>query len=75
MIDRTILESRWNEMQGRIKEAWGALTDDDMTRISGRWDQLVSIVREKTGATTDEVESKLDELIDSLERTTSSLSG
>ena len=66
MADRTMLETRWTEMQGRVKEAWGAVTDDDIRRLEGRWDQVISAVRRKTGETVDAIESKLDELIDDL---------
>jgi uncharacterized protein YjbJ (UPF0337 family) len=67
MTDRTQLETRWNEMQGRIEEAWGAITDDDLQRLEGRWDQVVATIRRRTGEAADTVEAKLDDLIDRLE--------
>lgn len=66
MADRTMLTSRWTEMKGRIREAWGALSDDDLDRLQGRWDQVVAVVRRKTGDTLEAVEAKLDDLIDRL---------
>jgi uncharacterized protein YjbJ (UPF0337 family) len=62
-----MLESRWDDMQGRIKEAWGAVTDDDIRRLEGRWDQVVAAVRRKTGEAADSIEARLDQLIDELE--------
>jgi hypothetical protein len=29
------------EFQGKVKEKWGKLTDDDLTAINGKRDQLV----------------------------------
>ena len=68
MADRSVLENKWDLMKGRITEAWGALTDDDMQRLEGRWDQVVATIREKTDAGIETIEAKLDEMIDSLER-------
>lgn len=70
MADRTVLEHRWNDMKGRVTEAWGALTDDDMTRMEGRWDQVVATIREKTDESVEVIESKLDEMLDSLDSDT-----
>ncbi len=66
MADRTMLTTRWTEMKGRIREAWGALSDDDLDRLQGRWDQVVAVVRRKTGDTLEAVEAKLDDLIERL---------
>lgn len=63
-----MLEGRWQEMRGRVKEAWGVLTDDELDRIEGRWDRLVGAIRQKTGETVERIEEKLDELIDSVEQ-------
>jgi len=64
---RTVLETRWDEARGRIKEAWGAVTDDDLRRLEGRWQQVVAAIQRKTGETIDYIETKLDRLIDELE--------
>ena len=67
MADRNILETKWDHLKGRVTEAWGALTDDDMQRMEGRWDSLVATIGKKTGESVETIESKLDEMIDSLE--------
>lgn len=60
------LEGKWEQMRGRVKESWGALTDDDVDRSEGRWDQLVGRIRERTGESVDSIETKLNELLDSV---------
>ena len=57
------LEGKWDQMKGRVKEAWGSLTDDDVDRTEGKWDRLVGTIREKTGETTENIETKLKELV------------
>jgi uncharacterized protein YjbJ (UPF0337 family) len=60
---RTQLEGKWDQMRGRVKEAWGTLTDDDLDRTEGKWDRLVGTIKEKTGETADAIERKLDDLV------------
>ena len=57
-------EGKWDQAKGRIKEAWGVLTDDDLERTEGKWDRLVGTIKEKTGEATDAIEKKLKELTD-----------
>lgn len=58
------LEGRWEQVQGRVREAWGALTDDDVDRSKGNWDRLVGTIRERTGDTLDDIETRLNEILD-----------
>jgi uncharacterized protein YjbJ (UPF0337 family) len=38
--DRLQLEGKWDQAKGRVKEAWGVLTDDDLNRTEGQWNQV-----------------------------------
>lgn len=60
----TQAKGMWNQFSGRVKEAWGALTDDDVDRYEGRIDQLIGRIQEKTGESRAEVARKLDEISD-----------
>jgi uncharacterized protein YjbJ (UPF0337 family) len=57
-------EGRWDQMRGRVKEAWGSLTDDDLDRSAGKWDQLVGTIKERTGEGADEIEDRLKRMLD-----------
>ena len=50
--------------RGRVKEAWGVLTDDELDRTEGKRDRLVGLVKERTGETASEVERKLRDIFD-----------
>lgn len=69
--NRMHLQSQWTDMKGRIVEAWGVLTDDDVTKAQGQWDRLVAIIRERTGDTLESIETKLDDMISSFDETAS----
>jgi uncharacterized protein YjbJ (UPF0337 family) len=57
-------EGKWENYKGRIREAWGSLTDDDLERSDGKYEQLVGTIKEKTGEATDKVEAKLKDILD-----------
>ncbi len=37
----------WTQFKGLLKEQWGDLTDDDLTRIAGKRQQLVGCLQER----------------------------
>lgn len=55
-------EGNWKQFKGRLKEAWGTLTDDDLDRYEGQRDQLEGHIQEKTGETRDSIRKTLDRL-------------
>jgi len=57
-------EGRWQNVRGRVKEAWGSLTDDEIDKTEGKWDQVVGTVKRKTGEASDAVEAKLKSFLD-----------
>lgn len=57
-------EGKWDQIKGRVKEAWGDLTDDDLDRSEGKRDRLVGAIKEKTGETAEAIEQKLSKLLD-----------
>ena len=61
-------EGRWDQVKGRVKEAWGTLTDDDLDRTEGKRDRVVGVIKERTGETADAIEQKLDQLLDALKK-------
>lgn len=51
-----------DQMKGRIRSTWGAVTDDDVEQAQGNLEKLVGKIKEKTGETTDSIRDKLDQL-------------
>lgn len=61
---RMQFDAKLEDMGGRLKEAWGDLTDDDVKQAEGQWDQMIATIREKTGESLETVTDKVNELID-----------
>ncbi len=56
------LKGNWNQLKGKVKQAYGDLTDDDLTHEEGKDDELLGKLQTKTGKTRDEVVSWLKSL-------------
>jgi uncharacterized protein YjbJ (UPF0337 family) len=66
-MNRNILEGKWKQLRGEIREKWGELTDDDLDQIAGRSDKLAGILQEKYGYTQAEAERQIDEFLETWE--------
>jgi uncharacterized protein YjbJ (UPF0337 family) len=62
-----VLEGKWKQLRGKVREEWGELTDDEIDQIAGRRDQLVGKIQEKYGYTRDEAERQVEEFLDETE--------
>ena len=56
------LKGAWNELKGKVKQAYGDLTDDDLVHEEGKDDELLGKLQQKTGKTRDEVVDWLNNL-------------
>lgn len=49
------LKGDWNELKGRLKQKFAALTDDDVRLEDGRQDDLYVRLQNKLGKTKEEI--------------------
>ena len=56
-----IVEGKWGQLKGSIKEQWGKLTDDELTEIAGSRDKMAGKLQERYGWTKEEADDKLNE--------------
>ena len=54
-MDKLELKGGWNELKGKIKQAYGDITDDDLVREEGKDDELLGKLQQKTGKTREEL--------------------
>lgn len=62
MVNEQVLEGKWNEIQGKLHDRWGQLSQDELQRFDGNAQQLVGMIQRKTGVAREKIESVLDEL-------------
>ena len=63
-MNKNIMEGKWKQLAGKVKETWGDLTDDDILRIKGDTQQLRGLLQEKYGRSQEEAEREIKDFID-----------
>ena len=58
-----IVEGKWDQLKGSVKEKWGDLTDDELTQAAGKRDQLAGKLQEKYGWAKTEADEKMNEFV------------
>jgi uncharacterized protein YjbJ (UPF0337 family) len=54
------LKGNWNVVKGKLKQAYGDLTDDDLAYTNGKEDELVGRIQKKIGSTAADVRHMLN---------------
>jgi uncharacterized protein YjbJ (UPF0337 family) len=62
-MDNDVLQGKWEQLKGKVRNKWAKLTDDDVGRIGGKKDELIGKLREKYGYAKDDAERRVDEFI------------
>jgi uncharacterized protein YjbJ (UPF0337 family) len=54
------LKGNWNVVKGKLKQAYGELTDDDLTYADGQEDELIGRIQKRIGVTATDVRRLLE---------------
>lgn len=66
MSNSDILEGKWKQIKGRVREKWGDISDDELDQIEGRRDRLEGKLQEKYGYAKDEASKHVDSLMEKI---------
>ena len=55
------MKGNWKQFKGKLKEAWGDLTDDELDKYEGKRDQLAGMLQKKYGESKENVDRRLTE--------------
>ena len=55
-----VVEGKWEQLKGSVKEKWGDLTDDELQEAGGKKDKLSGKLQEKYGWSKEEADNELD---------------
>jgi uncharacterized protein YjbJ (UPF0337 family) len=54
------IEYNWQQFKGKVKEQWGALSDDNLVKIAGQRDQLSGKIQDFYGVSKDAADAQID---------------
>ncbi|WP_139556723.1 CsbD family protein [Methylotetracoccus oryzae] len=62
-----VIEGNWKQLKGKVKEAWGELTDDEIDQIAGKRDILLGKIQEKYGIAQNEADKRIRDFENTLD--------
>lgn len=63
-----IIQGKWKQMKGSVKEKWGDLTDDELDQIEGNKDKLAGKLQEKYGWSKEEADTQMNDFFKDKDR-------
>jgi uncharacterized protein YjbJ (UPF0337 family) len=54
------IEGDWKMFKGKVKQKWGQLTDDDLTKINGKREQLEGLLQQRYGYAKDKAKTEIE---------------
>ena len=73
-MNEDILKGKWLEIQGRVKEKWGKLNNNDFVEIEGRGEKLLGLLQKRYGYIREKAELEYQDSVE-LAAIVSSISG
>lgn len=61
MTTQEMVRGNWNSIVGAIKERFGDITNDDLSKVQGNIEQLVGLIQRKAGQSRQQVEQFLEQ--------------
>ncbi|HEX5809132.1 MAG TPA: CsbD family protein [Anaerolineales bacterium] len=62
-MNENVLEGKWMQLRGSLREKWGDLTDDELDQIAGKRDKLAGKLQERYGYSELEAEREIDDFL------------
>jgi uncharacterized protein YjbJ (UPF0337 family) len=59
-VNKDIAAGKWERLKGAVKEQWGRLTDDELTKIAGKREKLHGLLRERYGYSEEKARAEID---------------
>lgn len=54
------IEGNWKQFAGKVKQHWGNLTGDDITKANGKREKLEGVLQARYGLTNEQAKKELD---------------
>jgi uncharacterized protein YjbJ (UPF0337 family) len=62
------VEGKWRQYKGRVREKWGALTENDVHVIAGNREELVGKIQERYGYVKERASKEVDSFVKTLKQ-------
>jgi uncharacterized protein YjbJ (UPF0337 family) len=67
-MNQDIIQGKWTQLKGSLKNKFGKLTDDDLSRADGSREYLAGKLQERYGWQRDQIDREIDSFEKTLHR-------
>jgi uncharacterized protein YjbJ (UPF0337 family) len=47
--NKDVMQGKWHELRGRVRQEWGKITEDDLGQLSGKIEELAGVLQQRYG--------------------------
>ncbi len=62
-MNRDVMQGKWKQLRGRVKQQWGKLTDSQIDQVNGNYDRLTGLLQEQYGYSVDKARMEVDNFL------------
>jgi len=62
-MNKDIIKGNWKEVKGKLKQQWGKLTDDTISKMSGTYDELEGHLQKAYGYERDQAKKEIEQFV------------
>lgn len=62
-MNKDIIKGKWQEVKGKIRQQWGDLTDDEISKMKGSYEELQGVLQKKYGYDRDRSEKEIEAFV------------
>ncbi len=62
-MNQDIIQGKWHEVKGKLKQKWGQLTDDDIDQMRGSSEELQGVLQKRYGYEKDIAKKHIDDFV------------
>lgn len=66
-MNKDVMEGKWTQLRGEIKQQWGKLTNDDLDRIEGKREKLEGRLQERYGYSRGQAQDEVDKFLNQVD--------
>lgn len=63
-MNEDIIKGKWHEIKGMLKQQWGKVTDDEITKMKGSYEELQGILQQKYGYQKEQAQKEIETFLD-----------
>ena len=67
-MNEKILDGKWTELKGKVKESWGNISEDEIEKTRGNLEQLAGKINVRYGQSTDQIMDKLNTFLSDINK-------